>query len=76
MILWTWNIFNGGLTDFEWWASNFPSIATSLALFIPGRALTAGITKGFSFINKLGKLEKQIVSIFDETTGGEDVVKR
>lgn len=52
------NIFNGGLTDFGWWASNFPSIASSLTLLIPGRAVSLGLAKGFNFINKLGKLEK------------------
>ena len=52
------DISNGGLTDFGWWASNFPSIASSITLFIPGRAVSLGLTKGFNFINKLGKLEK------------------
>lgn len=52
------NIFNGGLTDFGWWASNFPSIASSLTLLIPGRAISLGLAKGFSVINKLGKLER------------------
>lgn len=52
------NIFNGGITDFGWWASNFPSIASSLTLLIPGRAVTLGLTKAFNFANKLGKLER------------------
>ena len=29
------NIGNGGLTDMGWWASNLPSIASSLTLLIP-----------------------------------------
>ena len=52
------DISNGGLTDFGWWASNFPSIASSITLFIPGRAVSLGLTKSFNFVNKLGKLER------------------
>lgn len=35
------NLFNGGLLDAGWWASNVPSIASSLTLLVPG----AGFTK-------------------------------
>ena len=45
-------IANGGLTDFGWWASNFPSIASSLALLIPAM----GVTRTLSAIGKIGKL--------------------
>lgn len=42
------NIFNGGLLDIGWWASNFPSVASSLTLLVPG----AGIVKGASMLGK------------------------
>lgn len=45
------NITNGGLTDFGWWASNAPSIASSLTLLIP----STGITKGLSWLGKASK---------------------
>ena len=34
------NISNGGLTDAGWWASNMPSIASSLTLLIPSTGAT------------------------------------
>lgn len=34
------NIFNGGLLDAGWWASNIPSIASSLTLFVPALGVT------------------------------------
>ena len=42
------NITNGGLLDVGWWASNFPSVASSLTLLIPSTAAT----KGLSYIGK------------------------
>lgn len=45
------NLTTGGLTDAGWWLSNLPSIASSLTLLIPGKAVTA-IPK----ILKAGKL--------------------
>ena len=42
------NIANGGLTDAGWWASNIPSIASSLTLLIP----STGIVKGLSWVGK------------------------
>ena len=42
------NIFNGGLVDAGWWASNLPSIMSSLTLMIP----STGITKGLGWIGK------------------------
>uniref|UniRef100_A0AAU8MKD2 ADP-ribosyltransferase in polyvalent protein n=1 Tax=Geladintestivirus 2 TaxID=3233134 RepID=A0AAU8MKD2_9CAUD len=64
------NITNGGLLDAGWWASNIPSIASSLTLMLPGwGAMTAlkaakvgkaiGFTrKALSGANKLNKLRK------------------
>lgn len=45
------DISNGGLTDFGWWMSNMPSIASSLTLLIP----STGITKGLSWLSKATK---------------------
>ena len=45
------HLATGGLTDPGWWLSNLPSIASSLTLLIPGKAVTA-IPK----ILKAGKL--------------------
>lgn len=42
------NIFNGGLADSGWWASNLPSIMSSLTLMIP----STGITKGLGWAGK------------------------
>lgn len=46
------HINNGGLLDAGWWASNLPSIVSSLTLLIP----STGITKGLSYVGKLGKV--------------------
>lgn len=45
------DIANGGLTDFGWWMSNMPSIASSLTLLIP----STGVTKGLSWLGKATK---------------------
>lgn len=46
------NIFNGGLIDPGWWASNIPSIVSSLTLLLP----SSGIVKSASYLGKLGKV--------------------
>ena len=48
------NIANGGLLDAGWWASNIPSIASSLTLLIP----STGVTKGLSWLSKTSKLSR------------------
>lgn len=52
------DIFNGGLADFGWWMSNAPSILSSITLFIPTRAATAGVAKLGSLINKANSARK------------------
>ena len=42
------NIGNGGLTDVGWWASNIPSVVSSLTLLLP----SAGAVKGLSLLGK------------------------
>lgn len=37
------DITNGGLTNFGWWASNMPSIMSSVTLLLPSTALTKGL---------------------------------
>lgn len=46
------NIANGGLFNAGWWASNLPSIASSLTLLIP----SSGIVKGLSYLGKASKI--------------------
>lgn len=42
------NILNGGLLDAGWWASNIPSVMSSLTLLLP----SAGAVKGLSYVGK------------------------
>ena len=56
------NIQNGGMGDFGWWMSNIPSIASSLTLLIPARAVSAGVStlgrvagKGLSKVQAINK---------------------
>lgn len=42
------NIANGGLLDAGWWASNIPSVASSLTLLLP----SSGVVKGLSWLGK------------------------
>lgn len=46
------NISNGGLLDAGWWASNIPSVASSLTLLIP----STGVVKGLSTLGKINKV--------------------
>ena len=40
--------------DFGWWASNIPSIASSLTLMVPG----IGVSKGLSYLGKASRLNQ------------------
>lgn len=46
------DIYNGGLTNWGWWASNIPSVMSSLTLLLPA----TGIMKGAGVIGKALKL--------------------
>lgn len=46
------DILHGGLTNFGWWASNLPSVMSSLTLLIP----STGIIKGIGYLSKLFKI--------------------
>ena len=48
------NIANGGLLDAGWWASNIPSIASSLTLLLP----STGVVKGLAWAGKASKLSR------------------
>lgn len=78
------NMMNGGLTDAGWWLGNFPSIASSIALFIPSnlavRGATSlgkisGISRGIGntrrFITAIDKVDKAVDAGKDVSTFGE-----
>lgn len=46
------DILHGGLTNFGWWASNLPSVMSSLTLLIP----STGIIKGIGYLGKLANI--------------------
>lgn len=59
------NIFNGGLADAGWWASNLPSVMSSLTLLIP----STGITKGLSWAGRaLNTASKGKLGAFSRNT--------
>lgn len=63
------NISNGGLTDVGWWASNFPSVASSLTLLIP----STGVAKGVSLLGKGLKAGKAVSYTRKALTGATKV---
>lgn len=50
------DIFNGGLTDFGWYMSNLPSIASSITLLIPGRAASGVGSRIVNAVNRVSGL--------------------
>ena len=65
------NIANGGLTDAGWWASNIPSIASSLTLLIP----STGVVKGLSWAGKANKLSRFTRNAVRALSGAERRLK-
>ena len=65
------NIANGGLTDAGWWASNIPSIASSLTLLIP----STGVVKGLSWAGKASKLSRFTRNAVRALSGAERRLK-
>ena len=65
------NIANGGLTDAGWWASNIPSIASSLTLLIPSTTLV----KGLSWASKASKLSRFTRNAVRALSGAERRLK-
>lgn len=65
------NIANGGLLDAGWWASNMPSVASSLTLLIP----SSGVVRGISALGKLAKLGSKASSFTRKITGASKALK-
>lgn len=64
------NISNGGLLDAGWWASNIPSVASSLTLLIP----STGVVKGFSMFGKASKIGARTASFTRKITGASKAI--
>ena len=60
------DITNGGLTDFGWWASNMPSIMSSVTLLLPSMAATKGLQwlAKASAASKLGTATRNGIKAF------------
>jgi hypothetical protein len=68
------DISNGGLLDAGWWASNIPSIASSLTLLLP----SAGVTKGIGALAKAAKLSsgtRKTVKALTKALGNKSIYK-
>lgn len=66
------NILNGGLKDAGWWASNMPSIMSSLTLLLPGMA----VTKGAGAIAKALNIGAKTRGVLAATTGAAKRVEQ
>lgn len=64
------DISNGGLANFGWWMKNMPSIASSLTLLLPAKAITAGATKLISKATK-GRATMKAMRSLQKATGIE-----
>ena len=64
------NISNGGLLDAGWWASNIPSVASSLTLLIP----STGVTKGLSMAGKALNVGGKTASFTRKITGASKAI--
>lgn len=60
------DITNGGLTNFGWWASNMPSIMSSVTLLLPSMAATKGLQwlAKASAASKLGTATRNGIKAF------------
>lgn len=73
------SIDNGGLTDFGWWMSNLPSIASSLTLLLPARAASIGVAKLGSLAKATNVGRKASVGsrrLLGNIVGGQTKLKR
>lgn len=66
------HISNGGLLDPGWWASNIPSIISSLTLLLP----SSGIVKGASYVGKLGKVGSRTRNAVRAISGVNNKMKK
>lgn len=65
------NIANGGLLDVGWWASNMPSIMSSLTLLLP----SAGAVKCLAYLGKTTKLFNGVRKAVNWASKGSKVIK-
>lgn len=66
------NIFNGGFSNFGWWMENIPSIASSITLLIPGKAVSTGVAKGLRMATK-GRATAKAMKSLRKATGVESL---
>lgn len=66
------NIGNGGLTDVGWWASNLPSVISSLTLLIP----STGVVKGVSAVGKAANVGSHTRNTVRAITGANNRLKK
>lgn len=66
------DIFNGGFSNFGWYMKNVPSIASSITLLIPGKALTAGTAKVLGAVTK-GRATAKALRGLRKVTGIENL---
>lgn len=65
------------VTDFAWWASNIPSIASSLTLMVPGTAVTKGlglVGKGLKTIPGLAKTALKARNYIAKTEKAQEIL--
>lgn len=65
------------VTDFAWWASNVPSIASSLTLMLPGTAVTKGlglIGKGLKNVPSLAKTALKVRNAVAKTEKAQEIL--
>ena len=68
------NISNGGLFDAGWWASNMPSIASSLTLMIPGMGFTK-LAKLTAAKTGLSAATRSAVRSFTKRIGNKNIYR-
>lgn len=64
------NISNGGLLDAGWWASNMPSVASSLTLLLP----STGVVKGLSALGRAFNVGGKMASFTRKVTGASKAI--
>ena len=68
---------HGALSNAGWWASNIPSIASSITLLIPARAVTKApslIKKGVNALGRIGKTADEISDATSLTKKGRKAI--
>lgn len=68
------NISNGGLLDAGWWASNMPSIASSITLMLPSMGIT-GVAKGLLKGSNVASGTRSAVRAFTNRIGNRNLYR-